>query len=226
MHTMYMYAPVSVFYINIHTKCMCVCMCVCCYSKYMCPSVCSVCPNLHELMEVANHIESPPPPSRSPGNNAAGLSIWCLSSIWGAPHKLLLGYPVAMPPQSPDLPDSAPVPPPPPPPPPPSPASLVLHWENIPSPVPWAEEDSEEFPVPSRLCQAEPEDLKLPRATPPSPPLLPFILPTEGVPGGARSFPGELLSLMATAVPVPHELCVPLAAEAPELPTSAWEWAK
>lgn len=171
-------------------------------------------------MEVAYHIESPPPPSRSPGNNAAGLSIWCLSSIWGAPHKLLLGYPVAIPPQSPALPDSTPLPLP------PSPASLVLHWENIPSPVPWAEEDSEGFPVPSRLCQAEPEDLKLPRTTPPSPPLLPLILPTEGGPGGARSFPGGLLSLMAPAVLVPDEPCVPLAPEAPELPTSAWEWAK
>lgn len=120
-------------------------------------------------------------------------------------------------PQRPDLPDSTPLPPP------PSPASLVLHWENIPSPVPWAEEDSEEFPVPSRLCQADPEDLKLPRTTPPSPPLLPLMLPTEGVPGGGLSFPGELLSLMAAAVPVPAEPCVPLAAEAPEFPTSAWE---
>lgn len=225
MHTMYMYACVYMCITLICIPCKCVCVCVC-YSKYICIPVydVSVCPNLHIQMEGAPQIESAPPPSRSPGNNAAGLSIWCLSSICGAPHRLLLGYPALMPPQSPDLPESTPLTPP------PSPAPLVLHWENIPSPGPWAEEVSEELPVPSRLCQAEPEDLTLPRtAEPLSPPPPPFPFPPEVVPAGARSFPGELPPLLTTAVPVPDEPCVPLATAPPELAPSAppvWECAK
>jgi len=123
--------------ICIPCKCMCVCVC---HSKYICIPVyaVSVCPNQLIQMEGAHQMESAPLPSRSPGSSPAGLSNWCLSSICGAPQRLLLGYPGVMPPHSPDLPVSTP------PTPPPSPAPLVLHWENIPSPGPWAEEVSEE----------------------------------------------------------------------------------
>lgn len=57
-------------------------MCVC-HIKYICIPVyaLSVCSNPIVLVERAYQMESAPPPSRSPGNSPAELSIWCLSSI-------------------------------------------------------------------------------------------------------------------------------------------------
>lgn len=221
MHTsmhMYVFSTLLCIHVNVY---MCAIVSTCCIPVY----AISVCPNPLAQMEGANQMESAPPPSRSPGNNPAELSIWCLSSICGAPHRLLLEYPVLIPPHSPDLADSTP------PTPPPSPAPLVLHWENIASPGPWAEVVSEEVPVPSRPCHAEPEALTPARTPAPlSPPAPPFPFPPEDAPTATRSLPGELRSLLLTAMPAPDEPgATPLPADPPVLTPSAppaWECAK
>ncbi len=169
-----------------------------------------------------SQIESAPPPSRSPGNSAAGLLIWCRSSMAGDPHRLLLVYPGVMPPHNPALAGSTPpvllptLPP----------APLLLHWAKILRPAPWAEAGSGELPVPSKLCQVEPEG--------PVPPAL-LLPPVVKLPTPARSR-SPLPALMVPTAPAPDDPVTPVGPEtatppAPPLPlplppAPAWECAK
>lgn len=94
MHTTYTYAHVCMCVVHLyayHVMSVCVCAIV---STYVSQCMLYQCVQTYTYKWMgAPQMESAPPPSRSPGNNPAGLSIWCLSSICGAPHRLLLGYP-------------------------------------------------------------------------------------------------------------------------------------